>query len=52
MMGYAWQFIRNIVIGALLAAEGGLDSIPDSWKHKTRLLSEIESLADQVVSSL
>jgi len=40
------------VVGALLAAEGGSESIPDEWKRKTRLYSEIVELAEQVVGSL
>lgn len=43
---------RNIVIGALLAAEGALESIPEEWKQQTKAYAEVEELADRVVSHL
>ena len=41
---------RNVLTGALLAAQFGLDSIPSEWKAKTTHFKEAEALADQLVS--
>lgn len=44
---------RNILIGALLAAEAGSsDVIPEEWKSKFSNYATIESLTDSIVAGL
>jgi hypothetical protein len=47
-----FSFYRNIVVGALLAAESGVEGIPDTWKTRTQAYAEVSELADQVVAHL
>ena len=42
---------RNILVGALLAAQYGLEAVPLSWKNKTKLYSAAESLVDSVIAN-
>ena len=42
---------RNVLVGALLAAHHGLDSVPQSWKQKTKHYAEAEALVDRILSS-
>ncbi|KAK9830326.1 hypothetical protein WJX72_011026 [[Myrmecia] bisecta] len=41
---------RSILIGALLAAQNGLEAIPDTWKDKTDSYHELEALVDQLLA--
>ncbi|KAG1671083.1 hypothetical protein FOA52_000755 [Chlamydomonas sp. UWO 241] len=41
---------RAIVIGALLAAEGGIDSIPPEWIARTSRYAEVATLAARVAA--
>lgn len=40
------------MIGALLAAEQGLSSVPESWRSRTAGYSEVAELADDIVTKL
>ncbi|PNW79731.1 hypothetical protein CHLRE_08g364850v5 [Chlamydomonas reinhardtii] len=42
---------RGVLLGALLAAEGGLVSIPSAWRAKTRGLAQAEVLTEQLLDS-
>ncbi|KAG2427884.1 hypothetical protein HYH02_014488 [Chlamydomonas schloesseri] len=42
---------RGVLLGALLAAEGGLGSIPSAWRAKTRGLAQAEVLVEQLLDS-
>ncbi|KAG2445553.1 hypothetical protein HXX76_000167 [Chlamydomonas incerta] len=42
---------RSVLLGALLAAEGGLGSIPSAWRAKTRGLAHAEVLTEQLLDS-
>lgn len=37
---------RSVLLGALLAAEGGMDSVPEEWRGKTSRFAEIDGLLD------
>lgn len=41
---------RNVLTGALLAAQFGLESIPSEWTAKTKHFSEAEALVSLLVS--
>jgi ADP-ribosylglycohydrolase len=41
---------RSVLLGALLAAQEGAGAIPAEWKQKTRLFSEYEAIADQILA--
>lgn len=41
---------RNVLTGALLAAQFGLESIPSDWRAKTKHFNEAEALANQLIS--
>ena len=41
---------RNILVGALLAAQSGLESVPVSWRQRTKHYAEAEVLADQLLA--
>jgi hypothetical protein len=43
---------RNIVIGALLAAQNPKNAIPAEWIAKTRPCVDVEALADKIVGEL
>lgn len=40
---------RAIVIGAVIAAARGSDVIPAEWKHKTKVYSPVQALAEKIV---
>ena len=42
---------RNVLVGALLAAQHGLDSVPQGWKNKAKHYAEAESLVDKLLAS-
>ena len=42
---------RSWIVGSLLAAEGGEKAIPEQWKAKTLLYSQIYSLANRIAGS-
>jgi hypothetical protein len=41
-----------VVIGALLAAAQGLDSVPAEWRSKASAHAEVDRLADAIVDKL
>lgn len=41
---------RSCLIGALLAAQGGMGSIPKEWREKTTEFQEYELLVDKVLT--
>ena len=41
---------RNVLVGALLAAQHGLESIPEAWKSQTKHYAEAEKLVDQLLA--
>lgn len=42
---------RSCLIGAVLAASGGLNSIPEGWMSSTTAFKDVESLAEKVVAA-
>eukprot|EP01035_Chromulina_nebulosa_P019563 gene19563-25463_t len=42
---------RAWLLGVLLAAEGGLDAIPNEWKEKTKLYSTVLHMSERLVGS-
>ena len=38
-----------MVAGALMAAAGGADAVPQEWRAKVRKLPEIEALVDELL---
>lgn len=42
---------RSWIVGSLLAAEGGEKAIPEQWKSKTSMYSQIYSLANRIAGS-
>ncbi|GMH44933.1 hypothetical protein BSKO_12890 [Bryopsis sp. KO-2023] len=40
---------RAHFIGALFAAQDGLDSIPDEWRQKTAIFTDLEALVDDLL---
>lgn len=43
---------RGILVGSLLAAQCGLDSIPQDWREQTKVYSELEPLVDKVLAGV
>lgn len=41
---------RSVLLGALLAAEGGAAAVPPEWAAKTTRFAEIEALAAKLVA--
>ncbi|GAX80493.1 hypothetical protein CEUSTIGMA_g7931.t1 [Chlamydomonas eustigma] len=41
---------RGCMVGALLAAQGGLDSIPVEWRKQTKGYAEYEALVDKMLA--
>ncbi|KAG1667520.1 hypothetical protein FOA52_013710 [Chlamydomonas sp. UWO 241] len=42
---------RGLLVGALLAAQCGMDSVPASWRERTDALAELEPLVDQLMAA-
>lgn len=42
---------RSCLIGALFAAQDGLDAVPTAWREKTKGYAEYEKLADQLLDA-
>lgn len=40
---------RSVFLGAMLAAEQGMDSIPAEWRAKTKKYPEFEALTDKLI---
>jgi len=43
---------RSCLVGALLAAQGGLDAIPENWRSATLRYEQYNSIADSLVAHL
>eukprot|EP00955_Chlamydomonas_euryale_P022001 232475-Chlamydomonas_euryale.AAC.2 len=42
---------RSLLVGALLAAQDGLDGVPAVWRERTAMYRELEGLVDKVIAS-
>lgn len=41
---------RSHAVGAMLAAQGGMFSVPESWRHRVTRMAELEALVDLLLS--